>query len=231
MVLLLTGGTQSRQNRFFQNKTSPSFVLQRVRPSRMTGLPNPNNVGGHPPGDIPIHDNYVEYALSSQHGPPPVTWTNWYKELDWFNFIVLSITPVIGIVGAMSTPLQWRTFMFAVFYLNFTGLGVYFCPPSYRTSASDSFPRYHVWLPSLLGPPRLQCIKAFAIRSRAGRCWCGSPFYQMVVDSPPRSSPIFGHRPRSLHGRSGVILESYRLDDIQTSQKIRSRGCSRSRQR
>jgi stearoyl-CoA desaturase (delta-9 desaturase) len=80
-----------------------------------------------PPLDVPIDanipDNYVAHTLKTQKPLPPITWSNWWKELNWLSFTILTVTPTVGIVGAMFTKLRWETFLFAVFYYYVTGLG------------------------------------------------------------------------------------------------------------
>ncbi|KAF8886523.1 delta 9-fatty acid desaturase protein [Infundibulicybe gibba] len=76
------------------------------------------------PIDIDIPDNYVAHTLKTQKALPPVTWANWYKEINWLSFTILTVTPTIGLIGAMFTKLRWETFLFAVFYYYVTGLGI-----------------------------------------------------------------------------------------------------------
>ncbi|KAG5645500.1 hypothetical protein DXG03_005910 [Asterophora parasitica] len=76
------------------------------------------------PSDIDIPDNYVAHTLKSQKPLPPFSWKLWYKEINWLSFSILTITPLIGVVGAYYTPLRAKTFWFAVFYYYVTGLGI-----------------------------------------------------------------------------------------------------------
>ena len=75
------------------------------------------------PVDANIPDNYVAHTLQTQKPLPPITWANWWKELNWLSFTILTVTPTIGIIGAIFTKLRWETFVFAVFYYYVTGLG------------------------------------------------------------------------------------------------------------
>ena len=68
--------------------------------------------------------NYVEHTLRTTKALPPIGWDNWWKEMNWLNFAILTITPTIGFVGALSTPLRWQTAAFSVFYYFVTGLGI-----------------------------------------------------------------------------------------------------------
>ncbi|KAF8345334.1 delta 9-fatty acid desaturase protein [Amanita rubescens] len=76
------------------------------------------------PIDINIPDNYVEHTLKSTKPLPPITWDNWFKEINWLSFTILTVTPFIGIVGAYLVKLRWETFLFSIFYYYVTGLGI-----------------------------------------------------------------------------------------------------------
>lgn len=80
----------------------------------------------HIPADIDIPDNYVAHTLKTQKALPPISWDNWYREANWLNVAILSMTPVIGLVGAMFTKLRWETCLFSIFYYYVTGLGLFF---------------------------------------------------------------------------------------------------------
>ncbi len=76
------------------------------------------------PADFNIPDNYVAHTLKTQKALPPITWDNWYNEINWLNFTILTVTPAMGLIGAMLTPLQWKTCLFSIFYYYLTGLGI-----------------------------------------------------------------------------------------------------------
>lgn len=76
------------------------------------------------PADIDIPNNYVSHTLKTQKALPPLSWDNWYTELNWLNVGILTLTPVFGLVGAMYTKLRWETALFSVFYYFVTGLGM-----------------------------------------------------------------------------------------------------------
>ena len=78
------------------------------------------------PADIDIPDNYVSWTLKNQKERPPITWDNWWRELNYLSLAVLTITPSIAIWGAFNVPLRWETAVFSVFYYFFTGLGQFF---------------------------------------------------------------------------------------------------------
>jgi stearoyl-CoA desaturase (delta-9 desaturase) len=75
------------------------------------------------PIDSNIPDNYVDHTLKTQKPLPPITWSNWWKELNWLSFAILTLTPTLGIIGAMFTKLRWETLLFSIFYYYVTGLG------------------------------------------------------------------------------------------------------------
>ena len=77
----------------------------------------------HVPADSNIPDNYVTYTLKNQKPLPPITWDNWYKELNWLHFVILAGTPVVGFVGAYYTRLRLATAIWGVVYYYMTGLG------------------------------------------------------------------------------------------------------------
>lgn len=77
------------------------------------------------PIDINIPDNYVQHTLKTQKSLPPFRWDKWYSEINWLSFTILTVTPLIGIVGAIYTKLRWETFLFSIFYYYVTGLGMY----------------------------------------------------------------------------------------------------------
>ena len=75
------------------------------------------------PIDINIPDNYVEHTLKTTRPLPPISWENWYKEINWLSFTILTLTPVMGVIGAFFVKLRWETFLFSIFYYYVTGLG------------------------------------------------------------------------------------------------------------
>ncbi|KAG2058251.1 hypothetical protein BDR06DRAFT_980516 [Suillus hirtellus] len=67
----------------------------------------------HVPADVNIPDNYVSYTLKHQKSLPPLSWDNWYTELNWLHVAILAGTPVIGLTAVWS-----------VVYYYMTGLGI-----------------------------------------------------------------------------------------------------------
>ncbi|TFK22367.1 hypothetical protein FA15DRAFT_681687 [Coprinopsis marcescibilis] len=76
------------------------------------------------PADANIPDNYVQHTLKTTKELPPFQWSNSLNDLNFLNCFILLITPFIGLAGAMTTPLQRKTFFFSVAYYYFTGLGI-----------------------------------------------------------------------------------------------------------
>ncbi|KAI9444254.1 delta9-fatty acid desaturase [Lactarius indigo] len=76
------------------------------------------------PADLNIPDNYVDYTLKNTKPLPPVTWNNWWKELNYLSLAILTITPSIALYGAFTTKLRRETAVFAVIYYFITGWGI-----------------------------------------------------------------------------------------------------------
>jgi hypothetical protein len=145
----------------------------------------------HVPADVNIPDNYVSYTLKHQKSLPPITWDNWYKELNWLHVAILAGTPVVGLVGAYYTRLRWETAIWSVVYYYMTGLGKLWC--HLLNTLSDHHFRYHCWLPPAVGTPFLQRVKTPSVCSRIRRCGCSRRLYQMVVTRTPRSPSLHRH--------------------------------------
>lgn len=76
------------------------------------------------PVDMDIPDNYVAHTLRTQKELPPISLQNWWKELNYLTFAILTITPSVAIYGAFTTELKWQTALWSVIYYFFTGLGI-----------------------------------------------------------------------------------------------------------
>jgi len=72
---------------------------------------------------MPDSDKYVDKLLRNADRSPPITWSNWYKEIRWFNLSVIVITPLVALYGALTTRLETRTLWFCVFYYVFNMIG------------------------------------------------------------------------------------------------------------
>jgi len=73
---------------------------------------------------VSIPDNYVQHTLATTKPLPPITLHNWWRELNYKNCAVVVGTPLIALYGGFTTSLQWKTFLFAVFWYFITGLGI-----------------------------------------------------------------------------------------------------------
>jgi hypothetical protein len=80
------------------------------------------------PPFVPEVENYVSHALRTTKPLPPITWHNFSNEINWLNVVVLTLTPVMSIIGACHTKLRWETALFAVFYYYYTGFGEFVAP-------------------------------------------------------------------------------------------------------
>ncbi|KAE9378392.1 hypothetical protein N431DRAFT_329878 [Stipitochalara longipes BDJ] len=54
----------------------------------------------------------------------PVTLSNWYLHIDWVNVVFVAVIPFFGLIAAFSTPLVWKTGVWALVYYFVTGLGI-----------------------------------------------------------------------------------------------------------
>ena len=85
---------------------------------------------------VPDSDKYVDKLLRDADPLPPITWSNLYREIRWFNLSVIVITPLVALYGALTTFLETRTFWFCVFYYVFNMIGGF--PACCGTTPSDS---------------------------------------------------------------------------------------------
>jgi len=77
------------------------------------------------PSDLNIPDNYVAQTLQNTKPLPPITLRNLHKELNYLTCALLLLNPILGLVGASRTSLQWQTAVWAVIYYFITGLGTF----------------------------------------------------------------------------------------------------------
>ncbi|KAF8833648.1 delta 9-fatty acid desaturase protein [Paxillus ammoniavirescens] len=71
-----------------------------------------------------IPENFVSYTLKHQETHPPVTWSNWYREIHWLYLFIFCILPTLGLIAAWSTPLRLVTFLWSAIYIHITALGI-----------------------------------------------------------------------------------------------------------
>ncbi|KAI4927743.1 hypothetical protein J4E85_006255 [Alternaria conjuncta] len=61
-----------------------------------------------------------EPHISSQ----PITWTNWYKKINWLNTTLVILIPSYGLYLARSTTLTLPTFLWSIVYYATTAFGI-----------------------------------------------------------------------------------------------------------
>lgn len=54
----------------------------------------------------------------------PITLTNWYTQVEWFNLMFSLGLPLYAFIQAYTIPLQWQTLSLAVFYYCCTGIAI-----------------------------------------------------------------------------------------------------------
>lgn len=81
------------------------------------------DVAPHPSTTNP--DKYVDKLLRNAEPLPPITWSNWYREVRWFNLSVIVITPLVALYGALTTHLETRTLSFCILYYVFNMIGAF----------------------------------------------------------------------------------------------------------
>ncbi|KAH9880153.1 stearoyl-CoA 9-desaturase [Plenodomus biglobosus] len=54
----------------------------------------------------------------------PLTWTNWYRKINWLNTSLVVLIPLYGIYLACSTPLTLPTLLWSVAYYAMTAFGI-----------------------------------------------------------------------------------------------------------
>lgn len=85
-----------------------------------SSLPKVDNPDDH---DIGIQDNYVSWALKNQKVLPPITWENWFFEVNWLNATIVGFPTLVAIYALFNVKLRWETALFSVFYYFITALG------------------------------------------------------------------------------------------------------------
>ncbi|UJR06866.1 hypothetical protein I4U23_011155 [Adineta vaga] len=71
-----------------------------------------------------INNNYVARTLLNEPELQPMSWSNWYQQVDWPKVIVLGSEPFIALYGICTTVGMWQTTMFTFFWGLLTGLGI-----------------------------------------------------------------------------------------------------------
>jgi stearoyl-CoA desaturase (delta-9 desaturase) len=85
--------------------------------------PAPSEKDPNEPVDLNIPDNYVSHTLRNTKELPPITWDNWHKNVNYLSLTILTVTPLLALIGLFTVPIQKKTFWFSVLYYYITGLG------------------------------------------------------------------------------------------------------------
>jgi len=54
----------------------------------------------------------------------PMTWSTWWKHVDWLNVYFIIVIPMMGCYWAWYTPLQTKTAIWSIVYYFNTGIGI-----------------------------------------------------------------------------------------------------------
>ncbi|THH19614.1 hypothetical protein EW146_g1579 [Bondarzewia mesenterica] len=71
--------------------------------------------------DVP--DNFVSYTLKNTQPRPPITWKNWWHEINYLSLAVVGFPHVVALYGVFTTRLRWETAVLGILYYFFTGIG------------------------------------------------------------------------------------------------------------
>lgn len=71
-----------------------------------------------------VDDNYVRKILAKEKPLPPITWKTLPQNIQVVSTLALTIVPALAIYGALTTKLETKTFLWAVAYYFYTGLGI-----------------------------------------------------------------------------------------------------------
>ncbi|CAF3995961.1 unnamed protein product [Rotaria sp. Silwood1] len=72
-----------------------------------------------------IKNNYVARTLLNEPELPPITWSNWYKEVNWPQATLLCLEPLVALYGLFTTTFIWQTIIFTIIWYFLTGFGTY----------------------------------------------------------------------------------------------------------
>ncbi|ETW75928.1 hypothetical protein HETIRDRAFT_422558 [Heterobasidion irregulare TC 32-1] len=74
--------------------------------------------------EFEVPDNFVNYTLKKSKALPPISWNNWWRELNYLNLAVVGFPHVVMLYGLFTTKLRWQTALLGILYYLFTGLGI-----------------------------------------------------------------------------------------------------------
>ncbi|CAH7674394.1 hypothetical protein BY996DRAFT_4576036 [Phakopsora pachyrhizi] len=69
-------------------------------------------------------DSYVQKTLRKEKPLPPITWRNFYKEINIISTLALTLVPIVALYGSFTTPLSLATLIWSLAYYLITGLGI-----------------------------------------------------------------------------------------------------------
>jgi stearoyl-CoA desaturase (delta-9 desaturase) len=97
--------------------------------------------------DIGIQDSYVSWALKNQKVLPPITWENWFSEVNWLNATIVGFPTLVAIYALFNVKLRWETALFSGFYYFITALGKHLYDAPSPTLISTVSRRNHGGIP------------------------------------------------------------------------------------
>ena len=59
-----------------------------------------------------LQKNYVARTLRNEPASPAISWSNWYKEVNWPQATLLCLEPFVALYGLFTTGFVWQTFLF-----------------------------------------------------------------------------------------------------------------------
>lgn len=71
-----------------------------------------------------IRNNYVRRTLLNEPELPEITWSNWYKHVNWPQATLLCVEPFIALYGLWTTAFVWQTTIFSLIWYFLTGFGI-----------------------------------------------------------------------------------------------------------
>jgi fatty-acid desaturase len=100
---------------------------------------------------------------------------SFFQRVDWISFVALTLTPILGAYGVLTTPFDWRTYAFAVFWYFVTGIGITAGASARRPIAPRARPA-HTSITPCAGYHRLFAHRAYKATTlgRALLCVAGS---------------------------------------------------------
>ncbi|CAF5046356.1 unnamed protein product, partial [Rotaria magnacalcarata] len=71
-----------------------------------------------------IKNNYVARTLLNEPELPPMTWSNWYTQINWPQATLLCLEPLVALYGLFTTSFMWQTIVFTIIWYFLTGFGI-----------------------------------------------------------------------------------------------------------